>query len=366
MNSEKVTFHQMMFSIVLFNFGSSVVMGISGGILQDTWVSLLIGAALATPLFVMYARIFRLFPEKDLFAILQLGFGKIGGKIFTALLTWYAVHLSALVLRNFSEFTQVCAMPETPQLPIMIVMVLVTIYLARSDMRSVGKWSAVILWVVLSVVALTFTASVSQLRIENFMPFFEHTPAQIAKSAFEIFSFPYAESVLFLCVAGSFSKKDNPYKLFLYALGIILVVFLLVFLRNLTLLGPTLMSLNYFPSYVAARIIGVSDFLARIEGSISSNFLFAGITKITVCLLAASKGLASLFELKRYQSIVLPVGMLVLAICAILYQNVMEMFAFIAHYPYYAFLFQVIIPLAVWIRGEFYAKKRRLSDQPGS
>jgi spore germination protein KB len=94
----------------------------------------------------MYARIIRLFPGKDLFEILEILFGAIGGKILIALFTWYPIHLGALVLRNFSEFTQISAMPETPQLPMMILMVLTTIYLARHNMKGVGKWSTVALF----------------------------------------------------------------------------------------------------------------------------------------------------------------------------------------------------------------------------
>lgn len=359
MKDEKATFNQIMFSMVLFNFGSSVVMGVSSGVGQDSWIPIVLGAVLAMLVFLVYARIIRLFPEKDLFEIMEIVFGKIVGKVLTALFVWYAIYLSALVLRNFSEFTQISAMPETPQLPIMILMILTTVYLARSGVRAIGRWSQVIIFFVLSVVVLTFMAAIPHLKLNDLMPFFEHPPAKIAKCAFELFSFPYAETVIFLGLAGSFQKKDNPYKLFAYALIMVLCVFILVFLRNLTLLGATLMEMEYFPSYVTARIIDIGDFLARIEGSISSNFLFAGIVKITVCLLAACKGMASLFKLQQYRGIVLPMGMLSLAICAIVYKNTMDMFAFLSYYSYFAFPFQVVIPLLVWIGGEIYVKKHR-------
>lgn len=362
MKNEKATFTQMMLSIVLFNFGSSVVIGISEGVAQDAWVAIVLGAALSVPMLCLYARLFRLFPEKDLFEMMQIVFGKVGGKVVTVLFVWYATHLGAMVLRNFSEFTQITAMPETPQLPIMILMILTTVYLARSGMRAIGKWSLVVVFLVLSVVVLTFLAAIPQLKFDDLMPVFEHSSSQIAQATFRVFAFPYAESVMFLCLASSFEKKDNPYKLFLYALAIVLLVFMAVFLRNIALLGNALATLDYFPSYVTVRIIGISGFLARIEGSISTNFLFAGIVKITVCLLAASKGVASLFNLEHYRPIVLPMGMLFLAICAIVYENTMQMFAFLTYYPYYVFPFQVILPLAVWIGGEIYVKKHTQTD----
>ncbi len=365
MKRERVTFNQAMFSIVLFNFGSSVVMGVSTGVGQEAWIPILAATIAAIPLFLVYGRIMQLFPEEDIFGIMNSLFGKIFGKIGIALLTWYAVHLCALVLRDFSEFTQISSMPETPQLPIMILMILTTIYLARSGMRNMGKWSLVMFFFVSLVVIFTFLAAIPKAKIDDLLPIGSHTRAEYFESSFQIFSFPYAETVIFLCLAGSYEKKDSPYKMLFYALLITLIVFILVFLRNLTLLGPAMMRISYFPSYVTARIIGIGDFLARIESLISSNFLFAGIVKITACLLAASKGLARLFELEDYRILVLPMGMLTMAISVFLYENTMEMFAFLKYYPYYAFPFQVILPLITWIGCEFYVRKHRKESELG-
>ncbi len=359
MKHEKMTFCQALFTIVLFNFGSSVVIGISTGLGQDAWFATITGALTALPILCVYARILRLFPEQSLFEIIETLFGKFISKVFIALFVWYALHLCALVLRNFSEFTQVSSMLNTPQFPIMVLMVLTAVYLARSGARSIGKWSVVMILFVCFVVLLTFIASLSHLHLDDLMPFLEHSPKQLASYTFQIFSFPYAENVVFLCMANSFRKTDNPYKLFLYALCIILTIFLLVFVRNLMLLGKSMMGISYFSSYTAVRLIEAGEFFAKIEGSISTNFFFAGIVKITVCLLAASKGAAHLFNIPDQRSLLLPVSMLVVALCAIVYTNIMEMFSFLAYYPFYAFPFQVVLPFIIWIAGERYAKKHK-------
>lgn len=359
MQKDKITLNQALFSIILFNFGSSVIMGINTEVNQDAWLAILAATLMAVPLFLIYARILKLFPEKDLYEISETVFGKIGGKFVTVLFVWYSIHLAALVLRDFSEFTEISAMPETPQLPIMILMVLTTVYLARSDMRAIGKWSVVMVFFVLFVVLVTFAASIRHMELENFLPFMEHSPAQIGKSAFQVFSFPYAETVIFLGVGSAFSKGEKLYGAFLRALALVLIIFLLVFSRNLTFLGRKMMEISFFPSYVTVRILEIGDFLARIEGSISSNFLLAGIVKISVCILSAARGISSLFKLGHYQLMVLPVGMVAMAICTALYTNTMGMFSFLSYYPYYAFPFQVVIPLAVWIAGEVYTRKQK-------
>ena len=358
MPNEKVTIHQATFSIMLFSFGSSVILGISTKANQDVWISILLAAVLAIPVLLIYARIISLFPEKNLYAISEILFGKIIGKIVSVLMMWYSIHLAALVLRNFAEFIQVFDMPETPQLAIMILITVSTTYLARSGMRAIGKWSVVAVCFVCFVVLFTFGTSIHQMNASNLLPLIESSPAQIAKESFAILAFPYAESVIFLCLADSFQKQDSPYKMFFYSLGLIVVVFLLVFMRNLMLLGRAMMELSYYPSYIAVRVIGIGDFFARIESSISSNFILAGIVKISACLLAAGKGIAQVFGVKTHRTLILPMGMCTLALCAILFKSTMEMFAFIDYYLYYAAPFQIIIPLIIWIGAERYTRKQ--------
>lgn len=352
-----------MFSVVLFNFGSSVVMGINTEVGQDSWIAILAATLLAMIFFLMYSRILQLFPEKNLFQIAELLFGKIGGKVVSVFFVWYALHLAALILRNFSEFTQVTAMPETPQLPIMILMVLTAGYLARSGMGAIGKWSILGTLFVLCVVFFTSASSIFQMETGDLLPILRSPARQMADATLQIFAFPYAETVLFLCVGDAFGREIKPRKILTHALMITLLIFLLVFFRNLTVLGRSLMKISYFPSYVMARIIEVGNFLERIEGSISSNFLIAGILKIAVCLVAFSKGVSSLIGSKDCRALVLPAGMLSLALCAILYSNTMEMFDFFRYYFYYAAPFQWIIPAALWIAGEIYVKRAKARER---
>lgn len=359
MQKEMISARQMVCIIVMLIFGSSVIMGVSSEAAQDSWISLLLAEVITAPIILIYARIIKLFPEKDLFEIIEILFGKIAGKIIIILMIWYSIHLCALVLRNFSEFVQIAIMPETPQLPIMIAMILVVVYMAKSGIETMGKWSIIMLSIIMLVVILTILLSINKMDFTNILPVMEHDFRTIATGAFQLFSFPYAETVLLLCLASAIKKKDSPYKIYMYSTLIGTAILLLAILRNLFLLGPEMVAASYFPSYVAVRIIDVADYLTRMEGFIAMNFILAGIVKITVCLMAASKGTASLFGIKNYRQILLPVSLLVVALSAIIYKNVMEMFDFLRIYKYYAIPFQIIIPLAIWITAEIKLSKKR-------
>ena len=105
--------------------------------------------------------------------------------------------------------------------------------------------------------------------------------------------------------------------------------------------------------------------MQRIEITVAFAFAITALTKITVCLLAACKGIAHVFNLKEYESITIHTGILMAFLAYILYDNIAEMqkWAFEV-YPYYAFPFQVILPVIIWITAEIRIKSGR--DKLGS
>ena len=69
-----------------------------------------------------------------------------------------------------------------------------------------------------------------------------------------------------------------------------------------------------------------------------------------------------MFNLKDYRSIVIQAGLLMIYFSYIIYDNIMMMkyWAFKV-YPFYAFPFQVILPIIVWILAEVKVKKSRMN-----
>ena len=237
MGKELIGKKQMMSIIVLFIFGSSVVIGVSSEAEQDTWVSILLALAMAIPLMLVYARIVRLNPGMDISEILETVLGKVAGKVLVALMCWYALHLAALVLRDFSEFIQIAAMAETPQLPIIIMMMLVTAYMARSGIEALGRWTLVMLPIVLFVVVMTVLMALNKMHFSHIQPVLSQPIGKIAAGSFSLLTFPFAETVMMLGVAGAIKKEDSPYRIYLGALLFGALV-LLVIVRDWRVLGP--------------------------------------------------------------------------------------------------------------------------------
>jgi spore germination protein KB len=179
------------------------------------------------------------------------------------------------------------------------------------------------------------------------------------KGAFSTFSFPFAETVVFICVFSSLKTKKSNVKVYLTGVLLSGAIIIITTARNILILGNMLDSF-YFPSYEAVSRINIGDFVQRIEVTDSIVFLYGVFVKSAICLLAACKGIGRLFNLKDYRSVVIQLGLLMIFFSWIIYDNIMEMryWAFKV-YPYYSFPMQVILPVIIWIMAEIKARKRK-------
>lgn len=364
MKNETLTLRQLICLLFMFFFGSTAIMGMGPNVEQDSWIVILLSAVFALPFILIFGRLRSLYPELDFFEILERLFGPFFGRLFTLMMVWYSFHLCALVLRNFSEFNAVSVMPETPQLPLMLMMLIVTVYLAKSGIETMGKWAVLTMPIIIMVVFLTIVLSLNKMDFTRILPIMNHDIGKIVSSAFPFTSFPLLESVVFVCAFQGSSREGGPYRGYLIALALSTGALLCVELRNTFVLGTPILDSEHFPSYISAKVIQMGRLVSRLEGSISMNFILGGVVKISVCLLAASKGLAHLFRLKSPKTLLLPIGLLAVALGSFLFYSTTEMFYFVKVYSYYAFPFQIVIPILTWVFAEIRSRREKQSGLP--
>lgn len=353
MNKEIITNKQGISIIVLFIIGSAVVISPGGGAKQDVWLAILLALLMILPMIFIYARLLSTFPGKDLFDILQEVFGKVPGKIISVVFVWYAFHLGALVIRNFSEFIQMVSFPETPQLVVIAFLGVVCIWIVKAGIEVLGRWTGFILPFLLVVFGSVILLSLTEAEFNNIRPVLYNGFTPVVKSAFPVSAFPFAEVVVFMMAFCSIKDKFNTYKVYIAGVVIGGSILLLTSVRNVLVLGVGTASILYFPSLSAVSLINIGNFLQRIEIVVSVTFLLAGIVKIGVCLYAASNGIAKIFNFDSFRLITAPVGFLMMNLSYFIYRSTMEMYEWASKiYHYYAIPFQIILPLIIFIVAE--------------
>ena len=273
---------------------------------------------------------------------------------------WYAFHLGALVIRNFGEFINTVIMPETPMFVPMLCLGLVCIAAVRLGVEVMARTSAFFLPVVLLILAAVQVLAIPILHFNYLKPILSHGFFPVLKGGFSIFSFPFAETVLFIGVFFSLKTKKSPYKVYFSGLFLAGTIIVFVSIRNILALGE-LLGKFYFPSHAAVSRISVGDFLQRIEVTVAFGFAICAFIKTSVCLLVSCKGIARLFNLDDYTTVTIQTGLLMIYFSQIVYDNIMDMknWAFTV-YQYYAFAFQVVFPVIIWIFAEVKKKKMHI------
>lgn len=358
MQKEVVSNRQGISIITLFIMGSTLVLGISSKAKQDTWLSVIIAIVFVIPVITIYARILALYPEKNLYEILDTVFGSLFGRVIALFFIWYAFHVGALVLRNFQEFIKVVAFPETPEFVPVMLMGILCIWVAKEGIEVLGRFSQLMIIIIASIIITVTSLGMKDADFDNLRPFLYNGIKPVIESAFSAFSFPFAETVLFMAVFNFVKKRNNSYRVYYFALATGAFFILLVSMRNLLVLGADFIEQVYFPAYTAVGLVNIGDFLQRIESTVAVTLLFTGFVKTSICLLAAARGVDYFFKTGNYRQLVAPIGLLMMITSCFIYQNIMEMTEFAAKvYKYYAFPFQVILPVIIWIGAEIKAKR---------
>jgi len=357
MQKEQITDKEAICIFIIYIMGSSLIIGIGADAKNDAWIAGIVGFLMAIPMLLIYSRILSLFQGKDLFDILKILFGKAIGIIVAVIYIWYAFHLGALVLRNFGEFINTVAMPETPMFVPMFCLALVCIFAARLGIEVMGRTTTFFLPILFLILIVVQLMAIPQVHLNYLKPILGNGLAPILKGGFSTFSFPFAESVVFIGVFDSLKTKKSPYKVYSWGTLISGIIIILTTIRNTGVLS-SMIGKMYFPSYAAVSRISIGDFLQRVEVTVSIVFIFGVLIKSSICLLVTCKGIGKIFNLKDYRSIVIQTGLLMTYFSYIVYDNIMDMsyWAFKV-YPYYAFPMQVILPIIIWVFAEIKSKK---------
>ncbi len=368
MDKEIISIRQGIYMVAMFITGSFMVMNTGDETRQDIWIVILMAMAITIPMLLVFSYLLKLHPGKNLFEIFIDIYGKITGKILCLLYCWYAFHLGALVIRNFTEFVTTISFPETPQPIIAVFIGLLCIWIVKAGVEVIGRWSSFVFPLVAINIILTVALSTTKADMINLRPVLYNGIKTILPGTFAVFAFPLAESIIFTMVFDSLKDIKKCFRVLLIGTLIGCFFMVIIAVRNIAVLGVEYSIDLYFPSYVAVRTLNIGEIVQRFEVVVAITFILGGFIKISTCLYAAVKGFSKILNIDNYRPVSAPIGFLMMNLACILYSSLSEMFDWAINiYQYYALPFQVIIPIVTLIVAKVKAglkNKKLVSSQP--
>jgi len=353
----KISNFQISALIVGFVFGSSVISPPGGGGAgHDTWIAVAIGLMEGLLIAWIFTFLAKQFKNKTIIEINALVYGKFLGKCISLLFIWYLFHLGALVLDNYGRFYHLELYPLTPKPVGYFMLMLVCASIAGKGIEVLARCSIILASFTIIFLFLDTLLLTPHIDLSNLMPILDVPIGKLLWTAHGAAIFPFTETVAFLMVLAFIDKPEKGPSAVSRGLLIAGFFLILVTARNAAVLGQMFEITNY-PSFFATQTIDIGDVLTRVEVLVSISAVTVGFIKISVLIYGTVLGLAQVFNLRSYQPIILPVGILMTVLALTNFGSTMELYDFAYKaYPIYAVPFQIGIPLITLI----VAKLRKL------
>lgn len=309
------------------------------------------------PMIIIYSRIHNIFPERDLFDIVEICFGKFIGKIVIILYIWFLYFIVSDIFVNYGQFITVETFTETPRIIPIIFLSILCVLGTKTGIEILGRFSLSFLYPLFLTLVVGVSFLIPKMNLDNLRPVLNEGIKPVIKGGFSVFTFPLVQIVVFTMIFSNFKKSKSSYRVYFLGLMMGSIYLATISITNILVLGVNASTRVYFPSYAALSRINVGGIVQRTEVVIAATTILGGFVKISILLLCICKGISKLFGTEDYRFIIIPVSLLVLNLTNFQYESVMYYFEFNNEiWPYYNFPFQVIIPIIIWIIAEIKKK----------
>ncbi|WFD09598.1 GerAB/ArcD/ProY family transporter [Tepidibacter hydrothermalis] len=360
MNKEIISDRKALSIYIIFLSGTAIIYTRGIQAKHDIWIAVILGFIMALPIICMYIKIHNIFPDKNLFEIVEVCFGKIIGTIIILLYISYAYIIAAVILREYLEFYVTVTMQQTPGIVPASIQALLAAWLVKKGIELIGRWSELFAYILIAFVFITVVLLIAgcDIEINNLRPTMAYGIKPIIRGAFSVFSFPLTQVVVLTMV---FSNLKNAHSYFkVYTLGTIIgfILIFLVFVANVAVLGVEQAANKYYTLTVTAARVDIGHFIQRTEIIANTMFLLGGVLKLSIFILAICKGISYIFRCIDYRFLVIPVTLNVINLNVFIFTDIVDMVEWLNDIiDYYHLFFHVFIPVIIWIACEIKNKK---------
>lgn len=364
---ETLSGRQVTMLIMMYIIGSSVLFVAGIDAKRDIWIAMIIAIAVGGLLSLIYSRLCSILPGKDFYGVMEFFFGKVVGKILLAFLVWFAFDLCVFVLIDFGIFISSVGLETTPINMVALVIMMTCALAVYKGIEVIARWNQITAIFVVAFIAIVVVIAYPKLDVHHLLPTLYHGWEPVIKGARGIISFPIAETVAFLLVLPAFKKGVNSYKAFYVGITLGGIVLLVTSVVEILVMDIHYAEMSLFPFYEAVSALRAGNVFSRLEIIAATVFTLTVFLKLSVLLLASSKGLTRILGFNDYRFVIIPISLLIGTVAAFSFHSIPVFHTWIfEEWPVYSALFELIIPIGLWvfieIKYRILKKQQKLPD----
>lgn len=281
---------------------------------QDVWIAILLsvgyGFILSWPLLFLGNR----FEGMNLLEYMEKIVGRFPGKLLGLLIATQMAFSSLLQLPLLNNFLRSVVIPETPDYPILLLMLAVCVYAVYKGLESLGRLAEVFAPPILGAIIVFTLLNIKNMEFEILLPIMSDSSfSQINFGALNLTG-RLTEVIALAMLAPYINKKGQMNRIFVYYIAIFTCFFLMITISVQTVLGTELAIRSNFPYFLYTQTIKVYDVFERIESVNAVIWFFGTLLKCSLYLYLAAAGLAQVFNVNTYKAFIIPIALLQFAI----------------------------------------------------
>lgn len=305
-------------ALVIMTNGYSVMSGSGAG--RDAWVSHLLAGAAAFLCAWCLASVCERYPEKNFFDALVCICGKWGAKTIAALLSVFSLVTCVLSLTLFSRFVQITALPQTPQIIIPLLVILIAALSLRSGLRAASGSARLLFWYSAAVFAIFVVFGVKWMDFSLVLPVFE-SPREIITGAGEVFLNRFGAIPALMAVYTRMDRERGRKKFFLASVAGAAGALTVISLVTIAMLGAETSAIDFYPIFTAMSVRGIGGFIQHTETLACIAMTLCLFFKSTVCLLFSDDMITGVFNTARREGTTVPLALICAAATQIIYRD---------------------------------------------
>lgn len=315
MEKTLISSKQLFSLMILFEFGTAIVVHIGLQANHAIWLSILMAIPGGLVLFGLYNYLFQQYPDMIVSAYMR--------KIVGPYLTWplclfivaYFAYNSARNLREAGDLLVASAYDETPLFVINATMAFVMIYVLGKGVEVLFRLAQYYIFVILSLGIIGLVAIIfsGEMDIKNILPLNGGNWALVARSAYpSILLFPFAEIFAFSMVLPLLTDKQSSGKTGVAAIVISGILLALTHAVQVLVLGNSIYTRSTFSLLTTISVVDIANFLQRLDALVMLTLIICVFFKMSLYCYAVMAILGDLFRFSTNDKLAAPVGIIVL------------------------------------------------------
>lgn len=312
---------------------------------QDAWMTDIIATMTGIIVILLVTELGRRFPGKTIIEYLQTILGVWIGKAVGFLYILFFLYANVGIIREFSELLGTMIMPQTPIIVLSSIFVLLAAYAVRSGLETIARLLEIILPGIIVLYILILLSGLVQADFYRLFPVLENGFKPVILGS--IIPSAWRGQVIVLAVFLPYLAEPQKGRFLGIWSAIVLTGFLVATAAlNTAIFGASVARLS-FPTFMIPSELLIGGFL-RVDAILVIVWLAAMLTKIAQFYYCAVLCTAQLLNLKDYKAMVLPTGVILVAMSVFSFSNSPEIGAAIIYaFAPFSHLMEWIIPLTL-------------------